>query len=215
MAMGAATKIRVTVIENDPLRLIGLRSLLSSERDLQIDHRTVDTALEDEYNSIILLGGNGNSTVYETVATLKAKRPEIRIIVTGSGNTDEDILQAITAGAKGYVHDAAPAAEFGEAVRVVHAGCVWAPGRVLSMFIDRVTMAAQSAARRPPAFTAREREVLQLILEGRTNREIGKALGIETRTVKAHVARIMNRAGVQNRIALSVYAIKHSILPAQ
>ena len=64
-------------------------------------------------------------------------------------------------------------------------------------------------------FTDREKEVLELLVAGRSNKEIGSALGIEERTVKAHVAKLMRKVGVQNRIALSVHAITHSLVTAK
>ena len=83
----------------------------------------------------------------------------------------------------------------------------------MSIFIDRVT---SSPGRIFPAgrvsFTDREKEVLELLVAGRSNKEIGIVLGIEERTVKAHVAKLMRKVGVQNRIALSVHAITHSLV---
>ena len=61
----------------------------------------------------------------------------------------------------------------------------------------------------------REKEVLEMLVAGRSNKEIGAALGIEERTVKAHVAKLMRKVGVQNRIALSVHAITHSLVSAK
>ena len=94
-----------------------------------------------------------------------------------------------------------------QAIRIVQQGSVWAPRRVLSMFIERVT---SSPGRIFPAgrvtFTDREKQVLELLVAGRSNKEIGSALGIEERTVKAHVAKLMRKVGVQNRIALSIHA---------
>ena len=103
--------------------------------------------------------------------------------------------------------------EFAQAIRIVHQGSVWAPRRVLSMFIERVSSAP---GRIFPAgrvtFTDREKEVLEMLVAGRSNKEIGGQLGIEERTVKAHVAKLMRKVGVQNRIALSVHAITHSLV---
>ncbi len=134
--------------------------------------------------------------------------------MAGAGKGDEDILRAIAAGAKGYLYEGALPAEFTRAIRVVHDGSVWAPRRVLSMFIERV-ITSHRPAKSGPLFTERETEVLHLLVEGRSNREIGVALGIEVRTVKMHVARLMQKAGVQNRIALSVFVIRHALLPRQ
>ena len=62
------------------------------------------------------------------------------------------------------------------------------------------------------SLTDREKEVLEMLVAGRSNKEIGGQLGIEERTVKAHVAKLMRKVGVQNRIALSVHAITHSLV---
>jgi len=152
----------------------------------------------------------------DLMASLKATRPDLRIIVTGSGIDEETILKAIASGAKGYVDEAASPAEFVQAIRVVNEGSVWAPRHVLSMFIERVS---SSPGRIFPSgrvsFTDREKEVLEMLVAGRSNKEIGSALGIEERTVKAHVAKLMRKVGVQNRIALSVHAITHNLVTAK
>ena len=112
--------------------------------------------------------------------------------------------------------EAAGPKEFVQAIRIVHQGSVWAPRKVLSMFIERVSSAPGRifpAGR--VAFTDREKEVLEMLVAGRSNKEIGSALGIEERTVKAHVAKMMRKVGVQNRIALSVHAITHSLVTAK
>ena len=104
-----------------------------------------------------------------------------------------------------------------QAIRIVNQGSVWAPRRVLSMFIERVssTLRGGSFPAGRVTFTDREKEVLEMLVAGRSNKEIGSALGIEERTVKAHVAKLMRKVGVQNRIALSVHAITHSLVTAK
>jgi DNA-binding NarL/FixJ family response regulator len=162
---------------------------------------------------LVLLGTHIGSNLFEVVATLKAARPGLRIIVIGTGMGEENILKAIASGAKGYIDEAAGPAEFAQAFRAVSQGSVWAPRRVLSLFIERVS---NSPGRIFPAgrvsFTHREKEVLEMLVAGRSNKEIGAPLGIGERTVKAHVAKLMRKVGVQNRIALSVHAITNSLV---
>jgi DNA-binding NarL/FixJ family response regulator len=205
--------IRVAVLEPDPLRLIGFRSLFDSEPDLELVAATTASVASEPEIDLALLGSHGNQNLFDVMAGMKAARPGLRILVSGNGMDDETILKALAAGAKGYVDDAASPEEFMQAIRIVHQGSVWAPRRVLSMFIERVT---SSPSRVFPAgrvtFTERERDVLEMLVAGRSNKEIGTALGIEERTVKAHVAKLMRKVGVQNRIALSVHAITHSLL---
>ena len=162
---------------------------------------------------LVLLGTHLGPNLFEVVATLKAARPALRIIVMGAGMGEENILKAIASGAKGYIDAAAGPSEFAHAFRVVSQGSVWAPRRVLSLFIERVS---NSPGRIFPAgrvrFTHREKEVLEMLVAGRSNKEIGAPLGICERTVKAHVAKLMRKVGVQNRIALSVHAITNSLV---
>ena len=208
--------IRVAVVESDPLRFVGFRALFDSEPDFEL----VSAALPDiavmQDVDLVLLGNRSGQNLFDVMASLKASRPDLRIIVTGAGMDEETILKAIASGSKGYVDEAASAAEFVQAIRIVHQGSVWAPRRVLSMFIERVSSAP---GRIFPAgrvtFTDREKEVLEMLVAGRSNKEIGSALGIEERTVKAHVAKLMRKVGVQNRIALSVHAITHSLVSAK
>jgi DNA-binding NarL/FixJ family response regulator len=205
--------IKVAVVESDPLRFIGFRSLFDSEKDLElISCSTAELAARPDID-IVLLGSRNGQNLFDLMAGMKASRPDMRIIVTGNGADDETILKAVTAGAKGYVDEAAAGSEFIMAIRIVNQGSVWAPRRVLSMFIERVS---SSPGRIFPAgrvnFTDREKEVLELLVAGRSNKEIGAALTIEERTVKAHVAKLMRKVGVQNRIALSVHAITHSLV---
>ncbi len=195
-------KIHIAVVESDPLRFIGFRALFDSEPEFDLVAASIQELSSRPNIDIVLLGSRSGQNLFDVMAGLKAVRPDLRIIVT--------------AGAKGYVDEAASASEFVQAIRIVNQGSVWAPRRVLSIFIERVT---QSPGRIFPAgrvtFTDREKEVLELLVAGRSNKEIGTALGIEERTVKAHVAKLMRKVGVQNRIALSVHAITHSMVTAK
>jgi DNA-binding NarL/FixJ family response regulator len=206
-------KIRIAVIEPDPLRLIGFRALFDSHPEFALIPVPLDKVATEADIDMVMLGSHGTQNLFDLMASLKATRPDLKLLVCGSGADDETILKALAAGAKGYVDEAAAPEEFVMAIRIVHQGSVWAPRRVLSIFIERVT---SSPGRIFPAgrvsFTDREKEVLEMLVAGRSNKEIGAALGIEERTVKAHVAKLMRKVGVQNRIALSVHAITHSLV---
>src|SRR5215470_2800731 len=205
--------IKIAVVESDPLRFVGFRALFDAEPEFELVSAALPEISTLQGVDLILLGNRSGQNLFDVMASLKATRPDLRIIVTGSGIDEETILKAIASGAKGYVDEAATPAEFAQAIRVVHQGSVWAPRRVLSMFIERVSSAP---GRIFPAgrvtFTDREKEVLEMLVAGRSNKEIGSQLGIEERTVKAHVAKLMRKVGVQNRIALSVHAITHSLV---
>jgi DNA-binding NarL/FixJ family response regulator len=205
--------IRVAVVESDPLRFVGFRVLCNTESDLEL----VSASLADlgplQHINLILLANRSGQNLYDTMASVKAIRPDLHIIVTGSGMDDESVLKAIAAGAKGYVDEGTSPGEFIRALRVVNQGSVWAPRRILSTFIERVrTSSDRNFPAGRVAFTDREKEVLEMLVAGHSNKEIGSSLSIEVRTVKAHVAKLMRKVGVQNRVALSVHAITHSLM---
>jgi DNA-binding NarL/FixJ family response regulator len=204
-------RIHVVIVETDPLRLAGFRALLESYDDLHLESLALPAIGADSKIDVLLLGKRPNLPLSQTLQQLKAARPGVRIIVTASTRTDETVLEALANGAKGYVDESAPADEFVNAIRIVDQGLIWASRRVLASFVDR-TSAADKRILGRTEFTRREQEVLEMLATGRSNREIADPLGIEVRTVKAHVAKLMRKVGVQNRIALSVHAINNSLV---
>ena len=211
-AVQKKAQTRIAIIESDPLRLVGFRALFDSEPDIELISAQLSEIGAHPEIQVALLASRNGENLFDMIASLKAARPDVRVLVTGSVADEETILKALAAGAKGYVDEIAPPAEFITAIRVVLQGSIWAPRRVLSMFVDRVTASGRIFPAGRLSFTDREHEVLELLVAGRSNKEIGSALGIEERTVKAHVAKLMRKVGVQNRIALSVHAITHSLV---
>ncbi|MDE3150441.1 MAG: response regulator transcription factor, partial [Acidobacteriota bacterium] len=139
----------------------------------------------------------------------RGARPDLRLIVIGPGNDDEMVMASIVAGARAYLDLTAGPETVRKAIEVVTEGSIWAPRRLLSKLIDRLLDNSDPS---PPDNTlqlsARERQVLELILTARSNREIAAELGIEERTVKAHVTRLMRKTGSDSRVKLSISAVK-------
>lgn len=205
--------IRIAVVEGDPLRFVGFRALFEDDPEFAVKHFTPASIFQTHGFDVVLIGSRTGPAMYEVMAGLKALNPSVRIIATGNLAGDELALRALCGGAKGYIEESAAPDDFKQAIRTVFSGGVWAPRHVLSKFIERVTSAPRPPkAEQPLVFTEREREVLYLLVSGRSNKEIGAALGIEERTVKAHVGKLMRKTGVRNRIALSVHALTHSLL---
>ena len=206
--------IRIAVVGTDPLQFIGFRAVFHGARDFELICSSLSEVEAQQRNiDLVLLGDRSGQNLFDMVATLKATRPNLSIIVIGSGIGEEAILKAFALGAKGYVDASASSADFEQAIRMVHQGSVWAPRPVLSVFIERMS----SPPRNQPfvdrmAFTSREKEVLQLLTGGRSNKEIAAELFIEERTVKAHVSKLMRKSGVRNRLELSVHAVTHLLV---
>ena len=206
-------RLKIGLMETEPIRVAGFRSVFEGKPNVEIVPVDLDGLLTDKSLGMALFSVHSSTDAFETLATIRSARPGLRIIVMGSEADDETIIKAIAAGAKGYLEETASPDQVEQAIDVVQSGSVWAPRRVLSIFIDRVMQSSARAVRRSGSqFTHREREVLQLLVAARSNREIAETLGIEERTVKAHVARLMRKVGVDNRIALSIYAVTHSLV---
>jgi len=207
------TMVQIAVIESDSLRFIGFRALLSSESDFDLQSVSLADIGTHQGANVVLLGSHPGRNVVEVLATLKSHRPSLDVIVTGCNLDDASVLKIITVGAKGYVDEGASVGDLVRAIRTVLSGSVWASRRVLSMFVEQAYRSSGrgiSFGERP--FTIREKEVLTMLASGCSNKEIAAPLGIEERTVKAHVARLMRKAGMPNRVMLSVHAITHSLV---
>jgi DNA-binding NarL/FixJ family response regulator len=208
------TCMHVAVFESDPLRVAGFKAVLDSESDLRVTAISLSEIGEAQDIDVVVVGGNNRQNAFQRFEALKAIRSDLRIIVTGSGISDDIVLKALACGAKGYVDEAAPVQDLVKAIRVVAQDLIWASRRALAMFIDRSSQPSCNTLFGSRNVTDREQEVLDLLVEGRSNKEIGLLLAIEERTVKAHVSKLLHKTGVQNRIMLSMHAITHSLVSA-
>ena len=206
------SRLRVALLEAEPIRVQGFVTLFQDHPHIEFVVFELAQFLADQEFKLALVGLHGDKLPLPLVATIHGLRPDVRLIVMGPDRDDEVILQAISSGAKAYLDASATPQQVEQAIAIVSQGSIWAPRRLLSIFVDRATRPSRSAAPAVPQFTARETEVLKLLVAARSNREIARTLGIEERTVKAHVAKLMRKVGVENRIALSIYAVTNAIV---
>lgn len=205
--------IRIALVEKDPLRSVGFKALLEDGPGFVVRCFTPSSIFTARGYDVVLVGARTGNDMYDIMSGLKSLNPSVAMIATAVLPGDELAIRALSAGAKGFVEESASPDEFIRAIREVHAGGVWASPKVMSKFIERITAIPRpTTGIAPLVFTQRERDVLHLLVSGRSNKEIGAVLEIEERTVKMHVASLMRKAGVSNRIALSVHALTHSLL---
>jgi DNA-binding NarL/FixJ family response regulator len=211
---------RIGLFTNEPIRLEGLttifeRKVRAVEPPLTPVSGSAEQMLGDLSLKYLLVDLNSACSSLKTLEFIRNIRPDVRLIVIGP-HADELVLESITAGARAYLDSTAAPELVRQAIEVVISGSIWAPRRLLSQLIDRLLAVPDSSvSSSSPRLTGREREVLDLILTARSNREIARELGIEERTVKAHVGRLMRKTGADNRIGLSVRALNHSLLPLE
>jgi len=139
----------------------------------------------------------------DAIARIRQESPGARIIVLTTYDGDEDIYRALQAGARGYLLKGMDLAELTEAVRTVHAGKSRIPSRVAEKLAERMSGAT---------LTARELEVLQLIVAGKSNKDIGAALFISEATVKTHVNSLLSKMGVEDRTQAATTALQRGLV---
>ncbi|MGC2637361.1 MAG: response regulator transcription factor [Acidobacteriaceae bacterium] len=139
----------------------------------------------------------------DAIARIREGNPGARIVVLTTFDGDEDIYRALQAGAKGYLLKGMDLAELSEAIRTVHAGKTRIPPRVAEKLAERMSGAT---------LTARELEVLHLIVAGKSNKDIGSALFISEATVKTHVNSLLSKMGVEDRTQAATTALQRGLV---
>jgi DNA-binding NarL/FixJ family response regulator len=215
-AHSKAGPIRIGIVADEPIRVAGIASAfeqpaLAGKPQLAPVVGTVAelfSANPPEYLVIDLHASAG----LEALETVRHMGPEIRLIVIGPEGDDELVMSSIIAGARAYLNPDAGPEVVRQAIDIVTSGSIWAPRRILSKLIDRLLKFPDASQAPTPQLTDRERQVLELILGARSNREIASQLGIEERTVKAYVGRLMRKTGADNRVKLSLLALSQTLL---
>ncbi|MGA7343746.1 MAG: response regulator transcription factor [Terracidiphilus sp.] len=211
--------IRIGLAEGEPIRLAGLASIFDQPAQLGRPQLipvvgSMDELLAKADLEYLVIDLHASPGGLEALESIRKLRPDIRQIVIGPEGDEELVLNSIVAGARAYLDLTAGPEVVRKAVDVVTSGSIWAPRRLLSKLIDRLLKVPDTGpAATGPQLTSREQQVLELILLARSNREIATQLGIEERTVKAYVGRLMRKTGADNRIKLSMSALNRSLLP--
>jgi two-component system NarL family response regulator len=201
--------IRVMLVDDHPAFRKGLAALVESEPDLEVvtqcgDGRQALELFRQARPDVVLmdlrLPGLGG---VEAIIAIRKEFPEACVIVLTTFDTDEDIFRAIQSGAKSFLLKDTPEDELAETIRAAHAG-----EQKLSPKV-----AGRLAARQQRAeLSEREMEVLQLLVKGRSNKEIAAVLFIAEDTVKAHLKTLFVKLRVQDRTQAAINAVRHGIV---
>ena len=204
-----ASPIRIMLVDDHPAFRKGMAALIDSEPDLQVVAETGDGAQALEVYRLkkpdvvlmdLRLPGMGG---VEATIAIRKEFPDARVIVLTTFETDEDIFRAIQSGAKSYLLKDTPDDELATAIRSVHAG-----QQILSEKLSRRLAERQQR----PELSRREIEVLQLLIKGRSNKEIGSSLFLCEDTVKAHFKTLFSKLKVQDRTEAAISAIRLGIV---
>ena len=207
--------IRVLLVDDEELVRSGLRLILSTEPDLDVVAEAADgkqalALVELHQPDVVMLdirmpGLDG----IEVARRLAASGSPARVVVLTTFDNDDYVYGALRAGASGFLLKDAPATQLVSAIRAAAAGdAVLAPSVTRRVVDELGRRQAPAAIQRLDVLTDRERDVLTLMAEGCSNSEIGDRLFITEGTVKTHVARILVKLGVRDRLQAVVLAYR-------
>ena len=209
-AVPAKSLPRIGLVATDALRIMGLRTILGDGEFCDIVMLSPPVPSESIGIELALVDTPAGGSSLELLQAFRRLRPHLAVIVLGVETDPEHIERVIGAGAKGYLSHSANESELRMAIEVVRDGSVWAPRKVMARLLESSLQENASTQMTQVKFTRREQEVLRLLVMGHPNRQIAEALGVDEGTVKAHMGRLMRKASVDNRTALTMRAIERN-----
>jgi DNA-binding NarL/FixJ family response regulator len=148
----------------------------------------------------------------EATRQIKKLFPQVKVVVLTVHSTEEYIFQILRAGASGYVVKQAAVSELVQAIQTVYRGDSFLSPSISRQVVEEYGRRAEAIEDKYDRLTDREREVLQLIAEGRANREIAQLLHVTVKTVEAHRAHLMDKLGLRSTAELTRYALRKGIV---
>jgi DNA-binding NarL/FixJ family response regulator len=209
-------KIRLLLIEDNRLLRDGIYSILKAHKDIVIiaasgdGKHTLVKIKELKPNVILLDLGLRSQNSLHVVEIVKKDFPDAKIIVMDLAPVQADILQYVKAGANGFILKDASLNEFLITIRTVAEGSTVLPpllvDSLFSQIVDHAVREGKSKLKEAVRMTAREREVIMLLGEGLTNKEIAQKIHVSTYTVKSHIHNIMEKLALHTRLEIANYS---------
>ncbi|GAA2462277.1 response regulator transcription factor [Streptomyces macrosporus] len=215
MADGLAAVIRVLLVDDHQVVRRGLRTFLEVQDDIEVVGEAADgiegvARAEELRPDVVLMDVKmpGTSGI-EALRTLREAQNPARVLVVTSFTEQRTVVPALRAGAAGYVYKDIDPDALAAAIRSVHAGHVLLQPEVAQALLSQEETGG--GAGRGTALTEREREVLALIADGRSNREIARHLVLSEKTVKTHVSNILMKLDLADRTQAALWAVRHGV----
>ena len=203
------TNIQVMIVDDHPIVRNGLALMVKYEPGMEViaeasSGRDAITFFRQYQPDVTLMDLRmPEISGVETIAAIRQEFPDAKLIILTTYDSDEDIYRGLQVGAKGYLLKDAPIDEIKKAIRDVYAGKKYIPPEVGIKLAERLNNFQLSE---------REREVLQQVAQGKSNREIGEALTISEGTVKMHLNRILSKFNASDRTQAVVIALKRGVI---
>jgi len=205
------------VVEENRLLREGLRQILAGEKEIKIvgeavnKQQAVHIVGELKPDVMLIDMAFSETESMEIIPSIKEKSPTTKPLVLSASSDEEKILEALKAGAKGYLSKDAGVPDLIKAIQSVRNGELWFKRQLMAKFIDGTILADSGGEDREASMieslTQREEEVLGCLTKGRTNKDIAETLFISERTVKSHLNNIYRKIHVTRRLQAILYAI--------
>ena len=210
--------IRVLLADDHSLVRAGIRSLLGAMVEVEViaeaasGEEALELAARVKPDVVLMDIAMKGITGLEAAARLHERHPTIRVVILSMHSGEEYVLQALRAGAAGYLLKDAATGELELALRSVMRGESWLSPAVSRQVVEGYVQRSGSEAA-PEVLTARQREVLRLIAVGKSTKEIAFLLNLSVKTVETHRSQIMERLGIRDLAGLVRYALRTGLVP--
>jgi DNA-binding NarL/FixJ family response regulator len=212
-------KTRILLADDHAVVRKGLRMVLDAEPDLEVVSEAADGSealergLDEDVQLAILDVSMPRLTGIQAARELARRRPELRILILSMHEDERFVFEAIRAGASGYVVKAAADRDLVEACRATMRGEPFLyPHAVTALIRDYLERARDGESPPDDPLTPRESEVVKLIAEGHSSKEIAEMLVISDKTVERHRANALEKLGMRDRVDLTRYAIRRGLV---
>ncbi|NNN31781.1 response regulator transcription factor [Streptomyces sp. S3(2020)] len=206
------TAVRVLVVDDQQLIRDGIAALLSIRPGITVvgtavnGREAVEKAVELAPDVVLMDVRMPELDGVEAVAVLRGRAPECRVVMLTTFDDEEYVVQALRAGASGYLLKDLPAEELAHAIRLAHSGVTQLDSSVAARLAAALPHPAPEPSAAAPGLSPREIDILRLVARGRTNREIAAQLYLSEGTVKNHVSRILSRLALRDRTQAALRA---------
>jgi len=214
------SKIRVLITDDHAMFRQGVRTLLAAEPDLEIAGEARDAAeavnlsRQSRPDVVLMDIGMAGMSSFEATRVIRKERPETRVVFLSMYDDDEYLAECVSIGASGYILKESPAEQLLTAIREVHRGGSYLSPRLLTRLVDDLRTQGHEPVRQPRfgTLTKREREILKMLAEGQSVKEIATAFDLSVKTVEAHKFNLMRKLDIHNKAQLVQYAIQKKII---
>lgn len=213
-------KIKVLLADDHPLLRQGLSKVLSLEGDIEIVAEAEDGEAAIELvgkvlPDVVLMDINmPNTNGIEATRRIKQRFSDVQVLVLTFHDEEEYVLALMLAGAKGYILKDVDPSIVAKAIRQVHQGDCFFPPTLINQVMEKVNRSEKEGQQDDEnQLTKREQEILEEIVQGKSNKEIADTLFISEKTVKNHVSNILKKLDVTDRTQAAVLALRSGIVP--